>query len=121
MYFFNRERQILKEHQYLSGEIKNLQEKNENILLIQKDHKNLDTEIYAFKLNDMEKENKFLLKKLQEKNQELIEITEKFYEKNSSQIKKNIISQEEEVLKEKPKVKISINLTLFKFKLLGRI
>lgn len=50
---------------------------NENYMLIQQSHKNLDSEIYHLKINDLEKQNQFLLVKLKEKNQEFIDVTEK--------------------------------------------
>lgn len=55
----------------------------DNYLLIQKSNKNLDSEIYHIKINDLEKQNQFLMVKLKEKNQELIDLTEKMCKQNN--------------------------------------
>lgn len=47
------------------------------MLLIQKNNKNIDFEIYSVKTGDLEKQNELLMMKLQEKNKELIALTEK--------------------------------------------
>lgn len=47
------------------------------MLLIQKNNKNIDFEIYSIKTGDLEKQNELLMLKLQEKNKELIALTEK--------------------------------------------
>ena len=74
----------MKENELLKEENDKLREdqenlKIENLALIQKNHETLDSDIYRFKINDLEKQNQYLLGKLQEKNKEVMEITEKMY------------------------------------------
>jgi len=100
----------MKENQDLNKENENLREQHdiltkENLALIQKNHQTLDSEIYVLKIKDLEKQNQYLFTKLQEKNKELMEMTEKAYninKKNSrvhKELEENVPLTEKKIVK----------------------
>lgn len=68
---------LISENESLKEKLENL--KKENLILINKNNKNIDFEIYSVKIGDLEKQNQLLMGKLHEKNKELVDITDRFH------------------------------------------